>query len=327
MKRGERISFTSEERARFREMLAAHRGVTVLSHIHPDADAVGTSLGIYTLLKQAGIRVEVANATADLPQHLDFLHGFDRIKKKIDFDDSLIIACDCGSPDRLGFDLTGREIVNIDHHPSSTGYGTLNLVRPHAVSSSEVAFRFFTPLYPIPSASAQAFYAALISDTRYFTTANVTAESFELARELIGLGVEPGAVAQAMLQRRSLASLRVLGRALASLRLYRDGRVAMMTVRREDLAATGARYDDLDGIVDYARSLVTVDLAVLIVERDASLKVSLRSKGADVMGLAEAFGGGGHREASGFETTEYSPEELVDLLLQFIKDKGVISSQ
>jgi phosphoesterase RecJ-like protein len=324
MSRGERPHFTVRERERFRELLAAHRSVTVLSHVHPDADAIGTSLGIYTLLKGEGFRVEVANATADLPRHLDFLEGFGKIKKKIDFDDSLIIACDCGSRDRLGFDVEGRSIVNIDHHPSNTAYGVLNLVRPRAVSSSEVAFRFLAPLFRIPRATAAAFYAALISDTRYFTTGNVTAESFELARELIGLGAQPGAIAQAMLQRRSLASLRVLGKALESLRLYQEGQVAVMRVSREDIAATGARYDDLDGIVDYARSLVTVELAILIVERRESIKVSLRSKGADVMSLAELFGGGGHREASGFETAEHTTEELIDMLLKAIKEKGVL---
>ncbi len=327
MSRGERLSFSREERKRFQSLLSEHRSVTVLSHLHPDADALGTSLGIYSLLKKEGIRVEIANATSDLPRHLDFLEGFDRVKKKIDFDDSLIIACDCGSLDRLGFDLSGRKIVNIDHHSSNTEYGILNLVRPDAVSSSEVAFRFFAPMFPIPRPTAEAFYAALLSDTRYFTTGNVTAESFEVARELIELGAEPGAIAQAMLQRRSLASLRVLGRALASLRLYSEAQVAVLTVTGEDLAATGARYDDLDGVVDYARSLVTVEIAVMIVERRDGLKVSLRSKGADVMQIAQDFGGGGHREAAGFETTEYTIEALLEALLEAIKNKGVLTKR
>ena len=316
---------TEEERRRFRELLEGHRSVTILSHIHPDADAIGTSLGIYTLLKKEGYRVEVANATADLPRHLDFLEGFARVKKKIDFDDSLIIACDCGSLDRLGFEVSGRTIVVIDHHPSNTGFGTLNLVRPEAASSSELAYRLLAPLFAIPPATAEAFYAALISDTRYFTTANVTAGTFETARELIALGAEPAVIAQAMLQRRSLASLRVLGRALESLRLMRSAQVAVMTVTREDLAATGARYDDLDGIVDYARSLVTVEIAILLVERRYSIKVSLRSKGADVMRIARAFGGGGHREAAGFEVRGVETERLLERLLETIENEGVLS--
>jgi phosphoesterase RecJ-like protein len=322
-----KLHFSPRERERFLQLLGDHSAVTVLSHIHPDADALGTALGIYLLLKREGYRVEIANATPQLPRHLDFLEGFGRIKRKIDYDDSLVISCDCGSLDRLGFDLQGRRIVNIDHHPSNTLFGTLNLVRPEAVSSSEVAYRFLEPLFEIPGSSAESFYAALISDTRYFTTANVSEESFEVARELIALGVEPGRVAQAMLQRRSLASLRVLGRALESLQLYLEGQVAVMTVTREDLEATGARYEDLDGIVDYARSLVTVEVAILVVERPDSRKVSLRSKGADVMRIARAFGGGGHTVAAGFETETLQTRELIDRLLERIKEEGVVTTQ
>ena len=323
----DRLLFTEEERKRFRLLLASHRGVTVLSHVHLDPDAIGTALGIAAILKRQGIRVEVANATEDLPRQVDFLAGFERIKKKIDFADSLIIACDCGSLDRLGFELPDRAIVNIDHHVSNTGYGVLNLVRREAVSSSEVAYRFFERLYPIPPEAAEAFYAALISDTRHFTVGHVTAESFEVARELIALGVDPSGVAQQMIQRRSLASLRIMGKALESLRLYLEAKVGVMIVTREDIAWSGARYDDLDGLVDYARSLVTVEVAILIIERRQSIKVSLRSKGADVMRLAREFGGGGHQEAAGFETTEYTTDVLLEKLLEKIKEEGVIASR
>jgi len=157
----------------FSRLVAAHRGVTILSHTNPDPDAIGTSLGIYLWLKEQGIRVEIANADPDLPRNLDFLSGFSKIKSKIDFEDSLIIACDSGSLDRLGFDLSGRRIVNLDHHHTNTQYGTLNIVDPDAVSSSEIAYRLLSPLRPFSGPSATALYAALVSDTRNFTTGNI----------------------------------------------------------------------------------------------------------------------------------------------------------
>jgi len=306
------------ERQEFRKLLDRHRAVTILSHIRPDPDAIGTSLGLYAVLKKAGYRVEIANATRPLPRVLDFLEGFGRIKGKIDYDDSLVIACDCGSIDRLGFDVAGREMVVIDHHPSNTGFGTLNVVDPSAVSSSEVAFALLAPDFEIPPAGAEAFYAALLSDTRNFTLPSVTAETFALAQDLIARGVDPGAVAQQMLQRRSLASLRILGRAINSLRLYLEGKVAVMIVTREDLEATGAEETDLEGVADYGRSLATVRVAVLMVERPGGWKVSLRSKGEDVMSVALAFGGGGHRAAAGFEKADISGEALLEALLERI---------
>jgi len=313
---------STDDRRMFRRLLDRHSAVTVLSHIRPDPDAIGTSLGVAEVLKAAGYRVEVANATRPLPRVLEFLDGFGKIKGKIDYDDSLIIACDCGSIDRLGFDVSGREMVVIDHHPSNTGFGTLNLVNPAAVSSSEVAFALLAPDFDIPRSAAEAFYAALLSDTRHFTLPSVTAGTFALAQELIARGVNPGAIAQTMLQSRSLASLRILGRAIDSLRLYQEGRVAVMTVTLEDLEATGASETDLEGIADYGRSLATVRVAMLMVERPGGWKVSLRSKGADVMSVAVEFGGGGHREAAGFEREGIDRETLLQKLLDRIKTIG-----
>ncbi len=313
-------------RQELQKLLERFSTVTVLSHIRPDPDAIGTSLGVYHLLRGLGKRVEIANASRELPHTLDFLQGFQKIKWKMDYDHSLIVSCDCGSLDRLGFEgLEGRTIVNLDHHSSNTRFGTLNLVDDSAVSSSEVAFRLFDGWLPIGRESAEAFYAALISDTRHFTTSNVTEGTFTLAQAMIGRGVRPAYVAQQMLQRRSLASLRVLGKALESLQLYENAQVAIMRITREDLAATGAKASDLDGVVDYARSLVTVEVAALVVEMSREVKVSLRSKGLDLLPVARAFGGGGHREAAGFEVPGRESGKVIEELLERIASEGVLS--
>ncbi len=308
----------------FRQRLGEHRAVTILSHIHPDPDAIGTALGIYAWLKEQGIRVEAVNATEDLPRNLDFLTAFGKIKSHIDFEDSLVIACDSGSIDRLGVDVTGRTIINIDHHPTNTQYGTLNIVDPDAVSSSEVAYRLLAPLHPISSQSATAFYAALVSDTRHFTTGNMHREVFDLASDLVGRGVDVPRVTSQMLHRRSLASLRILGAAIDSLRLVRDARVAIMVVRRDDRIRWGARGSDLDGIVDYARSLATVRIAVMLVERKKEIKVSLRSKGADVSRIARRFGGGGHRAAAGFEVSGMDLAACEHAILEVMDQEEVL---
>ncbi len=322
------IFFSNEDREHFLKLLERYSSITLLSHIYPDADAIGTSLGVYHLLKNMGYRVEIANATPTLPIHLNFLDGFYKIKKRMEYKDSLIISCDCGSLDRLGFDLNGRDIINIDHHISNTEFGVLNIIRAEAVSSSEVAYNFFKPIFEIPYSSAEAFYTALISDTRYFTTSNTNKYSFEMAQELIDIGIDVGAISQAML-RRSLASLRILGRVLESLELHLDAKIATMQITREDFEVTGAKYSDIDGIVEYAKSLVTVDIAILLVERLNSYKVSLRSNRVNLLPIAKYFGGGGHILSAGFEvdSKDYEDkEELKDKILEFIKKEGVITN-
>lgn len=295
-----------------------HRTVTILSHINPDADAIGTSLGIYALLKAYGKQVEIANYSIDLPQHLDFLPNFSKIKHKIDYAESLIIACDCGSIDRLGFDLEGREIINIDHHQTNQNYGTLNIVNPLLSASSHVAYQIMEESFSVTGDVATCFYTALLSDTRYFTTGNVDETVFSFAMQLMEHGANHKRVAFNLTQRRSLASLRILGKALGTVTLHRNATVASIKVDHEMITATGASMSDMEGIVDYARSLVTVEIGVLLVEQESHIRVSLRSKSRDISSLANYFGGGGHKNACGFTIELGNIEGILDKILKKI---------
>jgi len=298
--------------------------ITILSHLNPDADALGTALGIYALLRQdKSKKIEVVNASTILPGHLDFLPNFKKIKHKMDYKNSLIIACDCGSSDRLGFDLEGRDILNIDHHQSNTGYGSVNIVIPEYASSSQVAFRVFEKLYTIHAEAATCFYTALLSDTRYFTTSSVNEEVFTVAQALVKAGAVPNDIAYHFTQRRPLSSLRILEKALASLSLHDDAKIATLMVTENEISATGATVPDMEGVVDYARSLVTVEIAVFAMEIEEGIRVSLRSKTADVSALAMAFGGGGHKVAAGFTLKQSGLQQSMDTILSKIKELGL----
>ncbi len=299
--------------------------ITILSHLNPDADALGTALGIYMLLKKDKIkRVEVVNGSKALPLHLDFLPGFDKIKHQIEYENALIISCDCGSIDRLGFDLNGRDIINIDHHQSNTQYGSINVVIPDYASSSQVAFALFKKLYSIDADTATCFYTALLSDTRYFTTTSVNKEVFNVARELVDAGAKPDVIAYNFTQRRPLSSLRILEKALNSLMLYEEAKVAVLMVTKEDIEATGATVPDMEGIVDYARSLVTVEIGLFAMELNDGIRISLRSKSVDVSQVASAFGGGGHKVAAGFTIKESGLQESIDIILEKIQELGLV---
>ncbi|NKQ40508.1 MAG: bifunctional oligoribonuclease/PAP phosphatase NrnA [Sulfurovum sp.] len=311
-------------RDEFKVLLNKYKKITVLSHINPDPDAIGTALGVYIWLKEQKFHVEIANITEDIPRSLDFLPSFSKIKKRIDFEDSLIIACDCGSIDRLGFQLDGREIINIDHHATNSYFATLNIIDPEAVSSSEVAYHLLKDIYPISKESAVAFYVALASDTRNFTTNNMHQGIFNLASELTSIGVDIVEVSQKMLHRRSLASLRILGVAINSLELKCDAKIAVLKISQENLKQTGAKYSDLDGVVDYAKSLATVEIALMLVERKKDIKVSIRSKTIDISKLATHFGGGGHNVAGGFEVSNTDLDGLSDIIVNYIQKGGLL---
>ena len=302
--------------------------ITILSHLNPDADALGTALGIYALLRQdKRKRVEVVNASTLLPMYLDFLPNFTKIKHQMSYKNSLIISCDCGSIDRLGFDLDGRDIINIDHHQSNTLYGNINIVMPRYASSSQVAFDLFKNLYIIDTAGATCFYTALLSDTRYFTTSSVNETVFNVAKELVNLGAKPDEIAKNFTQRRALSSLRILEKALTSLSLNNNAKIATLMVSKEDIKSTGATVPDMEGIADYAKSLATVEIAVFAMELDDGIRISLRSKGADVAKVALSFGGGGHKVAAGFTLEKSELQESIDTILKKIEYLGLLDEK
>ena len=307
-----------------REKLSQAKNITILTHLNPDADTIGTGLGIYTLLsKERSKKVEIVNASNSLPRYLDFLPHFSKIKDTMDFEESLVITCDCGNIERLGVNLDNRDIINVDHHISNENYGAINVVIPEYASASQVAYALFKHLYTIDKSAASCFYTALLSDTQYFTTSSVNAEVFEVAKELVDLGVDPAEVAQHFTQRRSLASLRILEKALGNLSLKLDAKVAILYVTHDDIDAAGATMPDMEGIVDYAKSLVTVEVGVFVMETEEGLRVSLRSKGADVSIIAREFGGGGHRVAAGFTLTQRDIHETIDIILKTIQNTGL----
>jgi len=312
--------------------IGSANSITILSHLNPDADTLGTALGIYALLcKDKRLKVEVVNASTALPRYLDFLPNFKKIKHHMDYTDSLILSCDCGSIDRLGFDLEGRDIINIDHHESNTGYGSINVVIAEYASASQVAFALFKELYTVEADAATCFYAALLSDTRYFTTTSVNEEVFNVAKSLVEAGAKPNDIAYHFTQRQSLSSVRLLEKALASLSLYHEAKIATLMVTKEDIAQTGATVPDMEGVVDHAISLATVDVALFAMELEDGIRISLRSKKVDVSKVAMAFGGGGHKVAAGFifpdKGSQCGLQESIDTILVKIKELGIIDEK
>jgi phosphoesterase RecJ-like protein len=288
----------------FVNLVDKYTHISVLTHLNPDPDTLGTALGVAHILRHYGKSVEVVSASKALPYHIDFLDGYGRIKREMSYRDSLIIACDCGDSQQIEFDINHRDVINIDHHFSNSHFGTLNIVNPHAISASQSAFELFegSSVFSMDKISATAFYTALLSDSKNFTTNNVTVRSFEIAGKLLGYGVDHQEVSQNLNRRNSLASIRILARALESFELHLDAQLSSMVVSYEDVQSTGATLIDMQDILLFSDVVATTLIGVVIVELEESYKVSLRSRYPkhDVSALAALFGGGGHKSAAGF---------------------------
>ena len=303
----------------FLELIERHRKVTIISHIRPDGDTIGSATALFNSLKIMGYQAELVCMDSDLPLKLNFLDSFKRYKKKIDYNDSLVVTLDCADILRAGFELKDRTIVNIDHHKSNTNFGTLNIVEVE-VSTTLVLYKLLKEGFAIDKSVAQSLYSGLLTDSINFTTTLVNSQTFELASELLEYGLDASYISEMINRRDSLARTRLIARAIDSLELYADAKVAVMTLNNSDLKATGAKVSDLNGVIDFAISLVTVEVAVSIVELNNILKVSIRSKKVDISYIATCFGGGGHKNAAGFEAKSAKIDEIKSKILEYIKD-------
>ncbi len=282
----------------------------ILLHVRPDGDSVGSSLALALGLRKLG-KAAVVVRSDDLPLNLLFLPGVDQVVSYEEllplpdrYDGAVLI--DCGDRERVGpaAPLLERaeKVINIDHHVSNGRFGDLNCIDVEAAAAGEIVRAILRDLgVELDPAIATALYTAVVTDTGSFRYENTSAATHELAAELLRHGVEPAEVARRIWEDKPLSSLRLLERALGSLRLDEGGRVAWMSLTREDFARAGARRDESEGIVNYGRSLAGVEVAILFLEEGPDeVKVSLRShRRVDVSRVAAAFGGGGHARAAG----------------------------
>ncbi|MDN4594452.1 bifunctional oligoribonuclease/PAP phosphatase NrnA [Polycladomyces subterraneus] len=281
----------------------------VVSHVNPDGDAIGSTLGVGQILKQLGKRYVMVNESA-IPQKYQFLPDCGQIRSPEDLRTeapfSYVIAVDAADADRMGEcrKLFARDvhILNIDHHATNDRFGTVNVVIPDAAATAQVLYDWVEQMgLEWTQELATCIYTGLLTDTGGFRYANTTPRVMNQAAHLIDRKVEAHRIAEEVLETTTLAHLQLLRKALETLRLSKDGQIAWMWIRRRDIEATGAREEDWDGIVNYARNVMGVDVGILFREvNEKTIRVSFRSRRiVDVGALAQTLGGGGHARAAG----------------------------
>jgi phosphoesterase RecJ-like protein len=211
------------------------------------------------------------------------------------------ILLECDSLARTGLEgLESKFIVNIDHHASGKPFGDINWIDPEACATAEMIYRLAREAgVEITKEIATCLYTAVMTDSGSFRFAGTTDRTFAMAGELVRCGADPVLCAQDVYFANPTSKMRLLGAALST--LQREGRLVWMHITRAHIDHCGAFDEDAEGLVNYAISIAGVQVAALFREMpDKRFRVSLRSKGAvNVAKIAEGFGGGGHRNASG----------------------------
>lgn len=303
--------------------LKKNSNIFIAAHIHPDGDAVGSLLGLGLALEQIKKKVSlyIEGAIPAVYQFLPSVHRIQRDPGDIARFDAAIIL-DCSDLHRIGAAAEAVSripmIINIDHHTTNTRFGKLQIIDPEASSTAEIVYRVIREMnIPINTGIAYALYTGIMADTGSFRFSNTTPAAFEISHEMVKCGADPHKVAHHVYETISLNRIKLLTMLFESIEVSEDGNLSIMTLTQNMLAATGTQVEDVNGLINYAKRIEKVKLAVLLYERKArngrrpgsEFHVSLRSDGTvNAAAIATSFGGGGHQNAAGFDIKATLPE-------------------
>ena len=286
------------------EALLRYRRIVVTSHMRPDGDAIGSSLALAWALRELGIDARVVHHDRPPAQLADFPGTADiEVGDAIPAGTEAVVVLECGDLARTG--LAGFDalpVINIDHHPGNSGYGDVHWFDGAAAALGETIFDIIAELgVPLTADMATQLFVAVVTDTGSFKYPGVSPRTFTTCARLLEAGADPVSVARKLYDSNTLGRLRLQGALMQSLEIDTSGRLAMLTLTDQTLAAAGGIPEETDGLINLPLSVKAIQAAVFFKEADGGhWRVSLRSKGEiDVGRVARSFGGGGHKNASG----------------------------
>lgn len=310
--------------AKAAETLSGASSVALACHVNPDADALGSMLGLSNHLRAMGKQTVCSfpNVPFVQPRWAEMLPGTDALVPPSAFpkDPDVMVTCDVASLDRLGMlggpAVRARSLIWIDHHVTNEGLGTVPLVDPSASSTCELVWRLVKEIGgDIQIETAVCVYAGLVTDTGRFQYQAVRPETLRLAAEVREFPFDHTRLVQALYEDNGAAYLRLLGLALERIRLHPEADLVWTYLTRTDLDGARVEPAEADDLIDIVRTAREADVTAVIKQQaDGRFKVSLRSRGGhDVAAVASSFGGGGHRLAAGYTSPNGLAETVASL--------------
>lgn len=297
----------------FKEVLEGKTSFLLVAHEEPDGDAIGAILSMARFLSDRGKEVRFASKD-QAPELFKFMKGADKLSHDFligDYD--VIILIDNGDLKRTGFaerilaaKKSGKIIINIDHHPQNDIWkmATINIADSSCSSTSEIIFDLFVYFnYYIDSEIATNLLGGIYYDTGGFQHSNTSKKVLEIASNLMRSGASLKKVSRSVSQSRSVSMLKLWGIALSRLKVIKKFGLAFTFITQDDLEKSGAKEDEISGLVNMINSTAEAGASLLIYQNNnGNIKGSLRTEKdeIDVSRLAKYLGGGGHRKAAGF---------------------------
>ncbi len=286
------------------ELIENKSKFAITTHIKPDGDGVGSSLGLCWLLRSLGKTAEVI-VHGEVPPAYRSLPGADEIRdvKEIDGKYDAVFVIECSDVSRPGIaGLHDQFTVNIDHHATSEHFGTINWIDSTASAVGEMIYNLCKAIGGrITKEIAECVYMALVTDTGSFHFPNTSDRTLKVASELIKAGARPAQIGEAVYNNYPWSRIELMRQVLGTVKRDDSGRIAMLRQTIEMKEVSGAIDGDNNGFVNIPLAAKDVQAAIYMREvGEDQYRVSLRSKGdINVAKVAEGFGGGGHKNAAG----------------------------
>ncbi len=316
------------------DRLAERKNTLVLFHVRPDGDAVGSALALKLLLEAIGSRVWCVCAN-EIPQRLAFLGEGVQTSTLIssvpsDFKAERVITIDTASATQLGElnkHFEGKIDFMIDHHAKGEPYADY-YVASDASAAGEIVFDISREMLKrgvidkIPPKMDFCLYAAISSDTGCFKYSNVTPKTHICSAELLNSGIDTAEINRLLFDSKSMEVLAVEKAGLDTLKMFHNGKIAVVFFTYQMKQKLGVLDEHLETLIDVARSVEGVDVAVAIRQPgpDKTFRVSTRSSNAvDVSVVCAYFGGGGHIRAAGCTIVADCIDHVADLVVTEIE--------
>ena len=307
-------------RGKIDALIKDSKSILLLTHEEPDGDAIGSVLAFYHYLTSIDKTVDMV--ILDIPKVFNFLSSIDRVVDTTDKEYDLGIVVDCSTKERIGQreEIFSRckKTIAIDHHISNTKYADLSYVEGDTSSCCQVIYYLFKEWnVNISKEIGESLIAGVLTDTNGFANNNVDSETFNLAYEIMNLGINIHSIYQKILLTKTMSQYNLMKIGMDRLEFLEDGKITFTYILKEDYEKVSAAPDEHKGIVNIGRNIDGVEVSIFIREDDG-WNVSLRSTGfVDVSKIALVFGGGGHKLAAGIKM-HYSFDEVKNMLINEI---------
>jgi phosphoesterase RecJ-like protein len=296
------------------ECIKRNKRFLLTVHTNPEGDALGAQLAFHSLLKKLGKSAVIINEDR-VPDGYQFLPGVKHIEqntgnkrnlKRINFD--CLAVLDCSDLQRTGevykINTKNKHILNIDHHISNNKFGDVNWIEPYSSSASEMVYKLYKKMGVLfDKDSATCLYVGILTDTGSFRYSNTSSFTHKAVSQLLRFGLNIPQIYKNIYENIPFEDMKLLGKVLPNMRREAKGKVVWFQVEKETLTNKKLSFDFTEHILSFGRAIKDVQVVVLFKENlglKDEIRVNFRSQGkVDVNKIAQLFGGGGHKTASG----------------------------